>query len=199
MSLLIIWPDSDPAAVVEQAADPAEVSAALSRIGCRFEQCPVRPGIGPASDQDAVLAAYRDEVDQIVAEYGFVAVDVAAQHPTDDPGWPAAARELRAKFADEHTHGDDDEVRFIVRGSGVFYLHADGRVHAVQTVAGDLISVPPHTTHWFDMGLVPDFTTIRFFRNKEGWVAFPTGSDIARRFPDADAVQARARALGAAN
>ena len=126
MSLLIIWPDSDPAVVVEQAADPAEISAALSRIGCRFEQRPVCPDIGPASDQDAVLAAYRDEVDQIVTEYGFVAVDVAAQHPTDDPDWRAAVRELRAKFADEHTHGDEDEVRFIVRGSGVFYLHAAG-------------------------------------------------------------------------
>jgi 1,2-dihydroxy-3-keto-5-methylthiopentene dioxygenase len=194
MSLLIIWPDSDPEAVAEQTADPAEISAALSRIGCRFEQRPVHPDIGPASDQDGVLAVYRDEVDQIVSEQGFLTVDVAAEHPTDDPDWPAAARELRAKFAEEHTHGDDDEVRFIVRGSGVFYLHADGRVHAVQTVAGDLISVPPHTTHWFDMGLVPDFTTIRFFHNKEGWVAFPTGSGIARRFPDADAVQARAQA-----
>jgi 1,2-dihydroxy-3-keto-5-methylthiopentene dioxygenase len=198
MSLLIIWPDSDPAAVVEQTADPAGICAALSRIGCRFEQRPVRPDIGPASNQDAVLAAYRDDVDQIVSEYGFVAVDVAAQHPAVDPDWAAAARELRAKFADEHTHGDDHEVRFIVRGSGVFYLHAHGRVYAVQTVAGDLISVPPHTTHWFDMGPVPDFTTIRFFRNQDGWVAFPTGSDIAGRFPDADTVQAWARALGTA-
>jgi cupin superfamily acireductone dioxygenase involved in methionine salvage len=113
-----------------------------------------------------------------------------------DPGEPHLADSLNS--ADEHTHGDDDGVRFIVRGSGVFYLHAAGRVHAVQTVAGDLIRVPPHTTHWFDMGLVPDFTTIRFFRNKEGWVAFPTGSDISRRFPDADAVRARARAIGPA-
>jgi 1,2-dihydroxy-3-keto-5-methylthiopentene dioxygenase len=193
MSLLIIWPDSDPAAIVAQTADPAEISAALSRIGCRFEQRPVRPDIGPASDQDAVLAAYRDEVGQIMSEQGFIAVDVVAEHPTDDPDWPTAVRDLRAKFAAEHTHGDDDEVRFIVRGSGVFYLHADGRVHAVQTVAGDLISVPPHTTHWFDMGVAPDFTTIRFFRNDDGWVAFPTGSDIAGRFPDADAVRARAR------
>ena len=72
------------------------------------------------------MAVYRDDVDQIVSEQGFLTVDVAAEHPTDDPDWPAAARELRAKFAEEHTHGDDDEVRFIVRGSGVFYLHADG-------------------------------------------------------------------------
>jgi 1,2-dihydroxy-3-keto-5-methylthiopentene dioxygenase len=198
MSLLITWPDSDPTAVLAQTADPAEISAALSRIGCRFEQRAVRPGVGPDSDQAAVLDAYRDEVGQIVSDEGFVSVDVAAQHPTDDPEWPATVRELRAKFVDEHTHGDDAEVRFIVRGSGVFYLHIADKVYAVQAVAGDLIGVPPHTTHWFDMGFTPDFTTIRFFHAKEGWVGYPTGSDIARRFPDGDAVQARARALGAA-
>ena len=198
MSLLITWPDSDPTAAVRQTADPAEISAALSRIGCRFEQRGVRPEVGPASDQEAVLAAYRDEVDQIVRDQGFVTVDVAALHPSDDPGWPAAARELRAKFVDEHTHGDDAEVRFMVRGSGVFFLHIEDKVHAVRAVAGDLIGVPPHTTHWFDMGLTPDFTAVRFFHVREGWVGYPTGSDIARRFPDGDAVTARARSLGAA-
>jgi 1,2-dihydroxy-3-keto-5-methylthiopentene dioxygenase len=196
--MLITWPDSDPTAAVRQTADPAEISGALSQTGCRFEQRAVRPEVGPASDQAAVLAAYRGEVDQIVRDQGFVTVDVAAQHPTDDPGWPAAARELRAKFVDEHTHGDDAEVRFMVRGSGVFYLHIEDEVHAVQAVAGDLIGVPPHTAHWFDMGLTPDFTAIRFFHVKEGWVGYPTGSDIARRFPDGDAVKARSRALGAA-
>ncbi len=198
MSLLITWPDSDPTAVLAQTADPARISAALSQIGCRFEQRPVRPGVGPESDQDAVLAAYRDEVDQIVSDEGFVTVDVAALHPADDPDWPATASELRAKFVDEHTHGDDAEVRFMVRGSGVFYLHIGDKVHSVQAAAGDLIGVPPHTTHWFDTGFTPDFTAIRFFHVKEGWVGYLTGSDIARRFPDGDAVQARARALGAA-
>ncbi len=198
MSLLITWPDSDPTAVLAQTADPAEISAALSQIGCRFEQRAVRPDVGPASDQDAVLAAYRDEVGQIVSDEGFVTLDVAAMHPTDDPDWLATARELRAKFVDEHTHGDEAEVRFMVRGSGVFYLHIGDKVHAVQAVAGDLIRVPPHTTHWFDMGFTPDFTVIRFFHAKEGWVGYPTGSDIARRFPDGDSVHARAQAQGRA-
>jgi 1,2-dihydroxy-3-keto-5-methylthiopentene dioxygenase len=73
----------------------------------------------------------------------------------------------------------------VVRGSGVFYLHVGGRVQAVRTVAGDLICVPPQTAHWFDMGPRPDFTTIRFFPDAQGWVGYPTGSDIAARFPDA--------------
>ncbi|HSO84145.1 MAG TPA: cupin, partial [Thiocapsa sp.] len=75
------------------------------------------------------------------------------------------------------------EVRFFVEGSGLFYLHTNGRVYAVICEQGDLISVPDSTTHWFDMGPRPHFTAIRFFTNPEGWVANFTGSDIASRFP----------------
>jgi len=53
---------------------------------------------------------------------------------------------------------------------------------------GDLISVPAHTTHWFDMGARPDFKCIRFFTTPDGWVGRFTGSDIATRFPDFDRI-----------
>ena len=43
----------------------------------------------------------------------------------------------------------------------------------------DLISVPAHTPHWFDMGSEPNFTAIRIFDNPEGWIAQFTGDDIA--------------------
>lgn len=198
MSLLITWPDDDPSHVLNETADPAAISAALAAIGCRFEQFEVRPGAGTGTSQDGVLAVYRDLVDKIVSDERFVTVDVASAHPADDPGWPETARALRAKFIDEHTHGDDDEVRWMVRGTGVFYLHIGDRVHAVCARAGDLLGVPQHTTHWFDTLASPDFTAIRFFHNPEGWVGIPTGSDIARRFPDGDTIRERARALGAA-
>jgi 1,2-dihydroxy-3-keto-5-methylthiopentene dioxygenase len=198
MSLLITWPDHDPATTLGQTADPAEINAALQQVGCRFERLDVRPGIGPDAAQEDVLAAYREAVDDIMAAQGFVTVDVAAMHPSDDPGWPDAAKAVRAKFIDEHTHGEDDEVRFMVRGSGAFFLHIGGHVHAVYATAGDLLGVPRGTTHWFDTGPAPDFTAIRFFHNPEGWVGIPTGSDISGRFPDFDAVRARAATLGAA-
>jgi 1,2-dihydroxy-3-keto-5-methylthiopentene dioxygenase len=189
MSLLIVWPDSDPGTTLLRTADPAEIIPALSQIGCRFGQRPVRPEVGPASGQDAVLAAYRAEIDELAGEYSFGSVDVAVSYPSDEPGWAEQAAGLRAQFASEHTHSDD-EVRYVVRGSGVFYLHVNGRVYAVRTTAGELIAVPAKTAHWFDMGPRPDFTTIRFFPDAQGWVGYPTGSDIATRFPDADAVGA---------
>lgn len=184
MSLLIVWSDGDPTSVLRQTEDPDEIVSALTEIGCRFEQRPVRSEVGPTSNQETVLAAYRDEVDKLVREYAFGSVDVAISLPSDDPDWAAEAASLRAQFASEHTHGET-EVRYVVRGSGVFYLHVRGQVHAVQTLAGDLIGVPSQTAHWFDMGPRPDFTTIRFFPDAQGWVGYPTGSDIAARFPDA--------------
>jgi 1,2-dihydroxy-3-keto-5-methylthiopentene dioxygenase len=92
---------------------------------------------------------------------------------------------MRLKFLNEHTH-DDFEVRFFVDGSGLFYLHIDDKVYMVLCEQGDLISVPARTTHWFDMGVRPDFRCIRFFTVPEGWVGNFTGSDIANRFPDYD-------------
>jgi 1,2-dihydroxy-3-keto-5-methylthiopentene dioxygenase len=194
MSLLVTWHDDNPSTVVRQVADPDEIAAVLGQVGCRYERRDVRPGLAADADQDVVLAAYRDVIDEIVAKEGFVAVDVAGTHPSDDPGWAQEAKALRGTFINEHTHGED-EVRFMVRGSGVFFLHIAGKVHAVHAVAGDLLGVPQGTTHWFDMGPAPDLTTIRFFRNPQGWAGVPTGSDISQRFPDYDTVHARA--LGA--
>jgi 1,2-dihydroxy-3-keto-5-methylthiopentene dioxygenase len=198
MSLLITWPDDDPSRTLTETADPAAISDALTKIGCRFQRHQVRPGVDAGTGQDGVLAVYRDLVGKIVSAEGFVTVDVASAHPGDDPGWLETARALRAKFIDEHTHGEDDEVRWMVRGTGVFYLHIGNQVHAVCAGAGDLLGVPRHTTHWFDTLAAPDFTAIRFFHNPQGWAGIPTGSDISRRFPDGDAIRERARAPGGA-
>ncbi len=167
MSLLITWPDDDSSAALRETADPAQIASVLSGVGCRFERRELRNGVAPGAGQDAVLAAHRDLVDQLVAEEGFVTVDVATVQPSDDPSWPETAKAMRGKFIDEHTHGEDDEVRFMVRGAGVFYLHIGDRVHAVYSQAGDLLGVPQGTAHWFDTGAVPDFTAIRFFHDKQ--------------------------------
>jgi len=198
MSLLLTWSDTDPSTPLRETADPAEIAAVMAAMDCRFERRELAAGLAADAGQDEVLAAYRDAVDELVDAEGFVMVDVAGIRPSDDPGWADTAKAVRGKFIDEHTHGDDDEIRFMVRGAGVFFLHIGDRVHAVYSKAGDLLGVPQGTTHWFDTGPVPDFTAIRFFHDKQGWVAVPTGSDISGRFPDFDAVRARAEALDAA-
>ncbi len=198
MSLLVSWSDHDPSTALRETTDPAEIANVYAGFGGRFERRPLRPGIAPDTPPDAVLDIYRDVVEELIAAEGFVTVDVAGIHPDDGPGWPDTAKTVRGKFIDEHTHGDDDEIRFMVRGSGVFFLHIGDRVHGVYSTAGDLLGVPRGTTHWFDCGAAPDFTAIRFFHDPQGWVGIPTGSDISGRFPDFAAMRARAGALDAA-
>jgi 1,2-dihydroxy-3-keto-5-methylthiopentene dioxygenase len=145
----------------------------------RFERWATRPLPAPPTP-DAVLAAYRTEIDQLKRDGGYTSGDVIslnADHPDKDA--------LRQKFLNEHTH-KEDEVRFFVAGSGLFTLHLGDRVYEVLCEQGDLIGVPDGTPHWFDMGPQPAFTAIRLFTNPAGWVADFTGSDIAARFPRYD-------------
>ncbi len=190
MTLLISWPDTDPGTEVLRTADPERIADALGELGIRYEQWDVRDDVPPTAAPDEVLAAYAAEVDKLTAEEAFATVDVVALHPSDDPEYPVKAKGAREKFLQEHRHDDDDEVRFFVAGSGIFYLHINDKVHAVLCEAGDLLGVPKGTTHWFDMGTRPAFTAIRFFHEEDGWIANFTGSDIATRFADFDTIAA---------
>ncbi|GGP44384.1 1,2-dihydroxy-3-keto-5-methylthiopentene dioxygenase [Saccharothrix coeruleofusca] len=185
MTLLTVWPDGDPGTVLVRTSDPEEVQVELKRLGVRYERWPVVPGV----TVDNALEVYRDQVARVVETEGYILVDAMDQTPSDDPEWIAAAAQARQKFLAEHTH-DDDEDRFFARGAGVFYLHVGDRVHAVLCEAGDLLSVPRNTTHWFDMGTRPDYVSIRFFHDDDGWVGNFTGSDIARSFPTFDELMA---------
>ncbi|GAB6141659.1 acireductone dioxygenase [Methylosoma difficile] len=179
MSLLTIYPDQHP----EQGERVTDVNAIvrwLDRIGVQFERWTANSPLAADADEAAVLAAYAEPIDRLMQQYGFQSVDVISLNP-DHPN----KAELRQKFLSEHTHSDF-EVRFFVEGSGLFYLHVDGKVYAVLCEKGDLISVPANTTHWFDMGSHPHFVAIRLFTTPDGWVADFTGNDIAQHFPTYD-------------
>ena len=183
MSRLRVFNEDDGRSVLRETREHAEIARELSAIGVVFEQwqasAPVRAGDAP----EAIMDAYRADIDRLVAENGFNSVDVVSIAP-DHP----QREEMRAKFLEEHTH-KEGEVRFFVDGSGLFSLHVGDKVYEVLCEKGDLISVPDKTTHWFDMGPKPSFVAIRFFTNPDGWVGDFTGSDIAGRFPrhEADA------------
>ena len=72
------------------------------------------PADAPA---EAVLEAYGREIDRLKAEGGYVTADVIDVKP-QTPGLDA----MLAKFSREHWH-DEDEVRFIVQGRGIFHIH----------------------------------------------------------------------------
>ena len=184
MSRLRIFAEDRPDTPLSVAHDHADIAATLKTIGVDFEQWQAAQPIQPGDAPETIIAAYQHDIDRINAERGFTTIDVVSIAP-DNPNRDT----MRAKFLDEHYHVED-EVRFFVAGSGLFSLHVDGKVYEVLCEAGDLISVPDKTTHWFDMGPAPSFVAIRFFQQPDGWVGHFTGTDIAQKFPRYEVGQA---------
>ena len=85
---------------------------------------------------------------------------------------------MLAKFNKEHWH-DDDEVRFIVKGRGLFHIAPkDGDVVSIEMEAGDLIRVHAGTLHWFDLCGDKTIRAIRLFRDPSGWTPHYSGSGV---------------------
>jgi 1,2-dihydroxy-3-keto-5-methylthiopentene dioxygenase len=184
MTLLTVWDEAKPETPELRTRDAATITEVLAGLGARFSRWELKQ-LSADPTQDEVLEAYRSEIDAVNSEQGYKFVDVTSIVPSDTPEYRANAVEARKKFLSEHQH-DDDEDRFFARGSGVFYLRAKQKVHAVLCEAGDVISVPANTTHWFDMGTRPEYVSVRFFHDDDGWVGNFTGSDIATRFAGYD-------------
>lgn len=176
MSDLKIFPDSVPHKPSLHVTEKRDIAAALKKIGIRYEQWSANQPIQAGATQEEVIAAYRQDIDRLIADEGYQTVDVVSMTPDHPDKIP-----LRRKFLSEHRHGED-EVRFFVDGAGLFSLHVSDSVYEVLCTKGDLISVPANTAHWFDMGPNPNFVAIRLFNNPAGWVANFTGSTIANLF-----------------
>jgi len=177
VSRLRIYAESTPDRPLAEHTDHAAIARELNGRGVRFERWDAAEPVVPGDPPEKVLAAYKADIERLMAEKGYKAVDVISLNP-DHP----QKAELRQKFLNEHRHSED-EVRFFVAGEGLFSLHLEDKVYEVLCTRGDLIGVPDNTRHWFDMGPNPNFVAIRIFTNPAGWVADFTGSDIAQRFP----------------
>ena len=177
MSRLTIYQDGAPEAPVLKTEEPDAISRELSGIGVRFERWSSPVALPDEAPAEAVLAAYKPYLDELIGAAGAGSADVIKLTP-DNPNVEA----LRTKFISEHTH-TEDEIRFFVNGSGNFIMHVDGRVYDAHCTAGDLISVPAHTKHWFDAGPQPSFTALRVFTDTSGWVPHYTGDTVSERFP----------------
>jgi 1,2-dihydroxy-3-keto-5-methylthiopentene dioxygenase len=177
MTTLTVFDLSKGGAAQAETRDEREILKALVPFDVRFERWEATKPLPPGAGQDAVLEAYARDIDRLKKIGGYQSVDVVRIHP-EHPDREA----MRGKFLSEHTHADD-EVRFFVEGAGAFYLRNNERVLKVVCEAGDLLSVPAHTRHWFDMGPRPFFAAIRLFTTPEGWVAEFTGDKIADTIP----------------
>lgn len=155
--------------------DEAEIRTALADMGIAYERWSL-DRVPPDSSADAVLAAYAEEITAMKQRGGYVTADVIDVKP-DTPGLDA----MLSRFDREHTHSED-EVRFILAGRGIFFLHVSDEVVSVEVGPGDLLSVPRGTTHWFTLCEDRRIRAIRWFQDTTGWTPSYTESGVDRRF-----------------
>jgi len=159
--------------------DPDAIRGYLKERGIEYERWSPVPAAGATGSPEAILAANAAKIEELKARGGYVTADVIDVTP-DTPGLDA----MLAKFNTEHWH-DEDEVRFIVRGRGLFHIHpreGAGPVIAIEVEAGDLIRVPRGTWHWFDLCADRDIRAIRLFQDKSGWTPHYTNSGTDKGF-----------------
>lgn len=150
----------------------------LLPFGIVYDRWPVAGRIDRDASQEEILAAYAPEVEALKERGGYITADVIDVTP-DVPNLQA----LLDKFNKEHRHAED-EVRFIVKGRGIFYIHpeTEAPLFSIEIEEGDLINVPAGTKHWFDLCADRTIRAIRLFREKAGWTPVYTGDDIANNY-----------------
>lgn len=153
--------------------DPEAVTKFLATFGIDYERWSSDRAVPADAPAEAVLGAYAEEIDALKAQGGYVTADII-DVTSETPGLEA----MLAKFNSEHWH-DEDEVRYIIRGRGLFHIHPrEGPVFAIEVEAGDLIRVPKGTWHWFDLCADRNIRAIRLFQDKAGWTPHYTQSGV---------------------
>ena len=108
---------------------------------------------------------FRGPLDVLKRERGYVHEDEVQIRPTT-PGLDA----ICAKFAEEHLH-DEDEVRFILEGEGIFDVRSGSdRYMRVVVETSDLLVVPAQRYHRFLLTESRTVRAVRLFKDPSGWV-----------------------------
>ncbi|MFK7873354.1 MAG: cupin domain-containing protein [Oligoflexales bacterium] len=148
--------------------EPHVIQSTLEQEGILYERWGLREGNLYSSED--VVRVYKDDIQRLKQERGYKAEDVIAINP-DTQGLDETLKNFRR----EHIH-TDDEVRFVVEGVGVFHVYSadEQRRYTVRTEAGDLIVIPAHRKHSFELTEKRSIRCVRLFMNDQGWKAIYT-------------------------
>lgn len=154
--------------------DSVEIADYLVSIGIDYERWDIgEPRVSVDASDEEILTAYAPEIEKLKSQGGYVTADVINIVPTT-PNLDA----MLNKFNKEHWH-DEDEIRFIVKGHGLFHVAPKGGdVVSIEMEAGDLIRVPKGTLHWFNLCGDRTVRAIRLFQDMSGWTPYYTESGV---------------------
>lgn len=144
--------------------DATEISEFLAPFGIWYRRFEGSDSLGESPTDQEILDAYKEPIEILKAEGGYVTADVINIKP-ETPNLQV----MLDKFNKEHWH-DEDEVRFIVHGRGLFHIHPQhGPVFSIEVAQGDMIKVPRGTHHWFDLCADRTIRAVRLFQDTSGW------------------------------
>lgn len=145
-------------------SDYAEIKRYLAGIGIGYERWSTEHDLSAEVPAQAILETYAAEIEELKRSGAYATADVIDVKP-DTPNLDA----MLDKFNREHWH-DEDEVRFIIEGNGIFHINPkSGPVVAIEVTRGDLLRVPAGTLHWFDLCGDRRIRAIRLFQDPSGW------------------------------
>ncbi|MCD1257442.1 cupin domain-containing protein [Paenibacillus athensensis] len=115
-----------------------------------------------------ITSIYDPEIRDLAARRGYEIWDVISLSDATPN-----IEELLKKFEQVHTH-TEDEIRAIVAGKGIFIIKGKDEVgyFDVELEAGDVISVPENTNHFFTLMENRQIVAVRLFIEKDGWIAY---------------------------
>ena len=155
----------------------AEITAYLASIGIDYERWELPRVVADDASSEEILPLYSEQIERFKQRGRYVTADVIDVTP-ETPNLET----MLAKFSREHWH-DEDEVRFIIRGRGLFHVHPrQGPLTAIEVESGDLIRVPRGTWHWFDLCGDRTIRAIRLFQDPSGWTPHYTDSGIDHNY-----------------
>lgn len=151
--------------------DPEEVREFLKKRSIEYRFWEVGENAKDLLDKETLTDSEKEELlqkldyrfQELKKDYGYQTRDLIVLHP-NVPG----LQEMLAKFDKLHYH-TDDEVRYIVDGSGIFGFSVGGEQFEVQVFKNDFISVPKNTNHWFKLDSNLRIKAVRYFTDTSGW------------------------------
>ena len=158
---------------VKTLTDATEIAEFLGQYGIWYRRFEGDVDSLEGCSNEEILAAFEEPIALLKEEGGYVTADVINITP-DLENLDA----MLAKFDKEHWH-DEDEVRFIVEGNGLFHVNPeDGPVFRIEVTEGDMINVPRGTHHWFHLCSDRRIKAIRLFQDTAGWTPRYTASQV---------------------
>ena len=164
----------------ERLTDLAAIGRELAPLGVGLNRWPLPRGEVRAlldsesldlREKSQVMASVRSRFDALQVAEGIQDADLIVLH-SGIPGLQG----ILAKFSDPHTHADD-EIRYIVDGSGIFgFVRPDGSQVGLTVEAEEFINVPAGVEHWFVLTESRRIKAVRYFTDTSGWTPAYTGT-----------------------